>query len=1080
MSEISPQEASLLHFRALTKSDEEARALFAEGYATWSRYGKYVNLAWDAELAKQQHRGFPWKYDAATFKIQLLPKETLITIPASTPVIKTLAPPAKIPKTRRAFRRTTEGFEDTIQILSVSEGPDGVRLTTSPELKAGDVLTSWGDEENLLVSGQDQPQLGDVLLDAAGHKLTVIDLTHLEGQVAVLLDGLAAPGDLLHNGRVLTHQRVRPEVHLLKYVGHLYDDEGNEFVLGPGAAVTAEMEPKGETLRTSNEIFTFGFTVEVDEGSERENWIQILLDSEDEESAVDPREALFAELDKELRLPGGVTVKILKRDEHGKRLQIRGRLPRDYRIRPTPRTADYLKQLRALHNLAYRPLPEQAALHRLGLKQNQAWPGMPELPTPDWKVLTSDYDPATGEGILGTGRQRDFVQRALATPDFTILEGPPGSGKTTGIVELILQLLERDPATRILVCGNTYAAIDNVIEKLAAKDPQIDIVKVGQRGGYHDERRLHNRAEALAHTLNISFDEAASLLANAASVTCGTVMGISNHPWFDYSKAPEDPMTRLAPWDYFIVDESSKTPVQEFLMPALLARRWIVVGDVQQLAPFVDEGGFTTNLKQLLPEAEQEAVTFCKKFEELWPQLAAVGQGHGFLHRCNEAAIPYIIKELKARLTTIAPPAIGTVLPRNQACKETRCLNLTVDLLMTPATAGDVRGELAMCQLILIDHKSFAAAREALPDNVIYLEAPTDSKEKAGHMLLGRQRRFKMARGASALWDLLAQYGKEEKRGFTREISWRMSRIHQLRQGQLCELYRKGVARLLPAHRRTDALATLHLIGEIALPSILESLQVGIPRDAQTVKLAPTALSHGLPPQANRERLIKLDYQHRMHPEISALPRELFYRKEALKDSNSLDEPRRLQNGWSYQACPSGARRCWLHVGAPANASRPLPRPLQIDGELEAVHDSLVKFATWAKGAPPLDGRAEPCWEVACLSFYTGQESRIFSLLKEELGQYDDNGWFHGANFRIKAATVDKFQGHEADLVFLLMRQNKTDGFLDVTNRINVAITRAREQLIVIGDRHYFLPSTRGRQPTRTKHLMELAAKSPL
>lgn len=1079
MSEISHQEASLLHFRALTKSDEEARALFAEGYATWNRYGEYVNLAWDAERAKQQHRGFPWKYDTATYKIRLQPKETLITVSASALVIPALAAPAKIPKSRRAVRRTGAGSEDIIQILSVVEGPEGVKLTTAPELQIGDVLLSWGEEENLEVSGQDQPRLGDVLLDATGQRLTVIDLNQAKGEVAILLDGLAAPGDLLHIGGVLTHQRLRPEEYLLKRSEPLYDEEGNEFVLGLGAAVTAEMEPKGEILRTSNEIFTFGFAVEVDEGSERENWIQILLDREDEESAVDPRETLFAELDKELRLPGGVTVKILKRDEHGKRLQIRGRLPRDYRIRPTPRTADYLKQLRALHNLAYRPLPEQAALHRLGLKQNQEWPAMPELPEPNWKVLTSDYDPTTGKGILGTGRQRDFVQRALATPDFTILEGPPGSGKTTAIVELILQLLERDPSTRILVCGNTYAAIDNVIEKLADKDPGIDIVKVGQRGGYHDERRLHNRAEGMAQTLNMQFDEAGAIVANAASVTCGTVMGISNHPWFDYSRAPEDPMTRLAPWDYFIVDESSKTPVQEFLMPALLARRWIIVGDVQQLAPFVDEGGFTTNLNGLLEPPEQEAVTFCKKFEELWPEIVASSQGHGLLHRCNEAAVPFIIKELQARLTTITPPTLATVLPRNQARKDPGSLNLSVDLLTAAATAGNARGQLATRQLILIDHKSFAEARENLPDNIIYLEAPTDSKEKAGHMLQGRQRRLKMA-ATSSLVKPLAEYANEEKQGFTRGISWRMSRIHQLRQGQLCDNYRKAITRLLPAHRRTDALATLHLIGEIALPSILESLQIGIPRDPQTVTLAPTALSHGLPSQVSRERLIKLDYQHRMHRDISALPRELFYRKEALKDSNSLDEPRRLQNGWSYQAGSKGARRCWLHVGAPPDARQPYHRQTQIDLELAALRDSLVKFVAWAKDTPPVDDRPEPCWEVACLSFYTGQESRIFSLLKEELGQYDENGWFHGLNFRIKAATVDKFQGHEADLVFLLLRQNKTDGFLDVTNRINVAITRAREQLVVIGDRHYFLQSTRERPTTRTKHLIELAAKSPL
>lgn len=1078
MSEISPQEASLLYFRALTKSDTEARELFAEGYATWNRYGTYLNNALNAEQAKYEHRGFSWKYDTTTFRIKLQAKETLIIIPSSSPLIKALAHPAKIPKPRRAFRRTTEGTEDTVQILSIVQGVDGVKLTTSPELHDGDILTSWGDEENLLVSGQDDPRLGDILLDTQGVKLTIIEVIHLSGEVRIVLDGLAAPGDLILNGRTLTHERIDPKFHLIPIGEKLYDDHDNEFTLSRVEVITSDTNPVGELLRTSNEIFTFGFEVEVDEGSDHENWIQVCLDKNDEENAIDPREGLFAELDKELRV-GKKTVKILKKDEYGKRLLIRGSLPRDYRIKPTPRTADYLKQLRALHNLAYRPLPEQASLHRLGLKQKQSWPTMPELSVPDWKVLVNDYDPRTKKGILGTGRQREFVQRALATPDFTILEGPPGSGKTTAIVELILQLLEREPSTRILVCGNTYAAIDNVIEKLSEKDKSVDIVKVGQRGGYHDERRLHIRAKLLAKNMNIPVEEAERLLATAATVTCGTVMGISNHPWFSKSRHPEDPMTRNAPWDYFIVDESSKTPVQEFLMPALLARRWIIVGDVQQLAPFVDEGGFTTNLNVLLNSAEQEAVTFSKNFEELWPELYQLGQGYCFVHRCSDAAIPIIIKELKARITTITPPCVGTVMPRNQSITERGCLNLVVDSLTTPTSAGKARGELAMQQLILIDHKSFAVAREFLPDNIIYLEPLSEQTEKLGHLLQGRQRRISM-NTSEEFCKIIKKQANEEHKGFTRELSWRMSRIHQLRKGPTCERYRKDIAKLMPAHRKTDALGELYLLGEIALPSILEALQIGIPKDSNKTTYTPTSLSEGLIDDTKKERLTKLDYQHRMHEDISNLPRDLFYNKEALKDSNSLNSDRRKNNGWNYQANAGGNRRCWHHVGASALAKSPYDRQDQMEEEIKALRKAIASFATWAKVHPPSGERKGKQWEIACLSFYTGQESKIFSLLKDELGQYDDNGWFSGEHFKVKAATVDKFQGHEADLVFLLMRQNTKDGFLDVKNRINVAITRAREQLVIIGDCHYFMAKTLHRRKTRTDHLIQLATHSPI
>ena len=63
----------------------------------------------------------------------------------------------------------------------------------------------------------------------------------------------------------------------------------------------------------------------------------------------------------------------------------------------------------------------------------------------------------------GTVEQRRFVEKALNTPNFMLLEGPPGSGKTTAICELILQMAEQ--GKRVLLCASTHMAVYNVLEK---------------------------------------------------------------------------------------------------------------------------------------------------------------------------------------------------------------------------------------------------------------------------------------------------------------------------------------------------------------------------------------------------------------------------------------------------------------------------------------------------------------------------------------------------------------------------------------------------------------------------------------
>jgi superfamily I DNA and/or RNA helicase len=78
----------------------------------------------------------------------------------------------------------------------------------------------------------------------------------------------------------------------------------------------------------------------------------------------------------------------------------------------------------------------------------------------------------------------------------------------------------------------------------------------------------------------------------------------------------------------------------------------------------------------------------------------------------------------------------------------------------------------------------------------------------------------------------------------------------------------------------------------------------------------------------------------------------------------------------------------------------------------------------------------------------------------------------------IRFNTVDSFQGWEADLVLLSMRNVNKTGFMDSPNRLNVASTRGRELLIVFGHRAYYLTCRKSGEPCAA--LNEFAKRSPL
>ncbi|KAI9166943.1 DNA polymerase alpha-associated DNA helicase A [Paramyrothecium foliicola] len=71
--------------------------------------------------------------------------------------------------------------------------------------------------------------------------------------------------------------------------------------------------------------------------------------------------------------------------------------------------------------------------------------------------------------------QKDAIRFALASREIALIHGPPGTGKTHTLIELILQMAKR--GLRILVCGPSNVSVDNIVERLSPH--KLPILRLG-------------------------------------------------------------------------------------------------------------------------------------------------------------------------------------------------------------------------------------------------------------------------------------------------------------------------------------------------------------------------------------------------------------------------------------------------------------------------------------------------------------------------------------------------------------------------------------------------------------------------
>lgn len=713
------------------------------------------------------------------------------------------------------------------------------------------------------------------------------------------------------------------------------------------------------------------------------------------------------------------SIKVLDRDPETIQLLLE-RKPGAGNLLLQPNTLTLKRQLDALRSLQSTPLKAQLPLLRLFESADHArWPvpESKEIDDEEWKVLTDVDRP-------GTSEQRNFVEVALATPDFAFLEGPPGSGKTTAICELVLQSVLR--GKRILLCASTHVAVDNVLERLMDernlhRDLMIP-VRIGERSNVSQKARswqlenfvrtererilrelkgvkkaLTESQKALLNTIQNEPSIIERMVLDASNLVCGTTIGILQHPDIK-SGGLTTPI-----FDMLIIDEASKTTFQEFLVPGLLAKRWVIVGDPKQLSPFVDDVAMSTNIETCLPD---------KFVRDACTDIFYAGQASAGRRRIAAVALD---SEKGQQAYIAQAQARGVDLAKAG----------TIDVSTAAVVIGSVEE---------LEHHA-----DHLPLDVCTVRAPDD-------------RLFTLRRRAHA-WLNLNKRKSEDLPDWATEISWRLTTQYEQRfanenQSSTSERLRKQVDKLLP-HSTTGidpdkVMADIDRVRRVALPSILESLRYGFERNSGQKQ--GTALTDGLPDYVISLRHVLLKTQHRMHGDIAAFSHEHIYEGEALFTPADMEASR----AWTYGQYKR--RGIWLEVqGGFKGKSNSNP------GEARVIIQELEHFEKWTKNNPRRDGLP---WEVAILTFYRGQEREVRDHLRKWTCSGDMRHFSRGSRQQhivIELCTVDRFQGHEADLVFISLASSHPTSFLESPNRLNVALTRARYQRVVVGDRKAML-----------------------
>jgi superfamily I DNA and/or RNA helicase len=204
--------------------------------------------------------------------------------------------------------------------------------------------------------------------------------------------------------------------------------------------------------------------------------------------------------------------------------------------------------------------------------------------------------------------QRLAVSEALSAKNLYLLHGPPGTGKTETLTEMILQMASI--GKKVLVCSPSNVAVDTVAERLLTNnlDDITEICRIGHPVRILEEVKdicvdsildsrynLGQKIEKIVKDMNIygnnKLDKLIEIeqerksytqeLFRNSQIIFATIAGSGSRELYECLEENE------FSFDVVIIDETSQAREAETFIPILLGKKLILGGDHCQLAPVI-------------------------------------------------------------------------------------------------------------------------------------------------------------------------------------------------------------------------------------------------------------------------------------------------------------------------------------------------------------------------------------------------------------------------------------------------------------------------------------------------------------